>query len=113
MNVRHRSEPLLTWRAKPIMLRLDSSYSPAPVATAGPVERNSRVVVAAIAFAIAWILLLYGDTTRSIVSIWIRSPTFTHGFLVVPVVLALVWRRRRALATVAVKPCIPACGVLL
>jgi exosortase len=38
------------------------------------------------------------------VSIWARSDTFAHGFLVVPIVLWLVWRQRHALAVVAPTP---------
>lgn len=33
----------------------------------------------------------------SIVAIWERSETFTHGFLVVPIVLFLIWRKRHGL----------------
>jgi len=94
-------------------LRLDPRYSTGPVDAYAPVARDSHVVIATVCFAIAWILAWYGETTRSIVAIWIRSPTFTHGFLVVPVVLALVWRRRKALAAVDVRPCIPAFGALI
>jgi len=33
------------------------------------------------------------------VSIWYRSETFTHGFVILPIVLWLVWRKRAQLAT--------------
>ena len=50
------------------------------------------------------VLLIHRDTVESIVSIWWRSETFAHGFLIVPIVLALVWRRRRALAALQPSP---------
>ena len=47
---------------------------------------------------------LYWDTGASIVGIWSRSETFAHGYAVVPLVLWLVWRRRRHLAALVPAP---------
>ena len=44
------------------------------------------------------ILLLYRDTAMVMVGIWWRSETFAHAFLVLPISLWLVWRRRAQLA---------------
>ena len=44
------------------------------------------------------ILLLYSDTFVAMAGIWTRSETFAHAWLVPPIVLWLVWRRREALA---------------
>ena len=44
-------------------------------------------------------LILFQDTVAAIVTIWIRSDTFTHGFLVPPIAVWLVWRRRHLLAS--------------
>lgn len=55
-------------------------------------------------FALAW----YWETTFSIVSIWERSETFAHGFVVLPLFAYLVWRRRSELASIPVQPCPPA-----
>ena len=46
----------------------------------------------------AAILLLYRDTAIAMVGIWWRSETFAHAFLVVPITLWLVWRKREQLA---------------
>ncbi|AFL76064.1 exosortase 1 [Thiocystis violascens DSM 198] len=46
---------------------------------------------------IAALLALFWSTYASIVSIWWRSETFAHGFLVLPIVAFLVWRKRLAL----------------
>jgi exosortase A len=50
------------------------------------------------------ILALHRETAASIVAIWIRSETFTHGFLVIPICLWLAWRDR---ANVATTPALP------
>lgn len=42
-------------------------------------------------------LVLFGPTALSLIAIWWRSETFAHGFLVIPIVLLLVWGKRRRL----------------
>ncbi len=59
---------------------------------------------AALLLALAWIIFLYRDTMVAMVSIWYRSETFTHGFLVLPISLWLVWRRRQWLAAAPLRP---------
>ena len=53
---------------------------------------------------LAAILLLYRTTVVDMVSIWERSETFAHAFLVPPIVLWLIWRRRAALAGLSPSP---------
>lgn len=53
---------------------------------------------------VALIVTLYRDTAMSMVTIWYRSETFTHGFVVLPITLWLIWRRRKALAALAPRP---------
>ena len=50
------------------------------------------------------ILVIYRDTALSMVEIWARSETFTHGFLVPPISLWLIWRIRKDLAQVLPRP---------
>jgi exosortase A len=45
-------------------------------------------------------LALFWPTAWSMVETWSRSETFTHGFLVVPISLWLIWHRRQHLAAV-------------
>jgi exosortase A len=49
---------------------------------------------------LAWVLLLYFPTTLSMISIWGRSETFAHGYVVIPMFLYLLWREREPLANV-------------
>jgi exosortase A len=39
-------------------------------------------------------ILLFLPTWKSIVDIWIRSETYTHGFLVAPISMWLIWNQR-------------------
>jgi exosortase A len=48
---------------------------------------------------------------RTIVQVWMSSETYTHGFLVFPATLWLVWQRRAALAALPIHPFWP--GLLL
>lgn len=65
------------------------------------------IVVTAVLLA-AWVLALYFPTTLSMVSIWERSETFAHGFVVFPIFLYLLWRQRAELATLERTVCLPA-----
>jgi exosortase A len=51
-----------------------------------------------LALLLAGIVLLYWNTAVGMVSIWARSDTFMHAFLVLPISLWLVWQRRQELA---------------
>lgn len=42
-------------------------------------------------------VVIYYETWRSIVDIWIRSETFAHGFIIAPISLWLIWTRRSKL----------------
>ena len=53
---------------------------------------------------LAVLLLLYRDTALAMVSIWYRSETFAHAFVVPPIALWLMWRRRADLAPLRARP---------
>ena len=63
-----------------------------------------RLMLPALCFCLAWILFWYWDTAVAMVTIWYRSETFAHAFLVPPISLWLIWRQRHALATLAPRP---------
>ena len=48
--------------------------------------------------------LVFYETVASMVAIWLRSDTFAHGFLILPISLWLVWRRRDQLAGAVARP---------
>jgi exosortase A len=52
----------------------------------------------ALLLTMAAVLLLYRDSFGAMVAIWSRSDTFAHAFLVPPISLWLIWRRRAPLA---------------
>lgn len=55
----------------------------------------------------ALLLVLFGlfwPTFFSMVEIWERSETFTHGYLIFPISAWLIWRQRHELARIAPRP---------
>lgn len=50
------------------------------------------------------LLGIYRDTFLSIVEIWSRSDTFAHGFLIFPISVWLIWRRRSVVAGMSPRP---------
>lgn len=68
----------------------------APSATDARVS-TWQVSTAALAFVVAALLWLYWDAAVAAVSVWYGSPTFNHGFIVLPVVAYLIYERRSLL----------------
>lgn len=72
---------------------------------AGLLDQPSARMIALLTLAtIAAILIIYRETTWSMVSIWERSDTFAHGFLIFPFSAYLVWTQRKRLGTLSIKP---------
>ena len=63
---------------------------------------------ALVAISLATVLVIFLPTFLEIVYIWDRSPTFTHGWLVIPAFLYLVWQQRAELAATPIRPFPPA-----
>src|SRR5512132_74315 len=80
---------------------LTASAVPGPRAAVDP---GWRVGLPLVVVAIVAILAIHWPTVESIVAIWSRSETFAHGFLIVPIVLVLIWQRRRELAVLTPSP---------
>jgi len=68
-----------------------------------PVDRW-RTALLALGVLLVGIVLLYLDTAIVMVGIWSRSETFAHAFLVPPISLWLIWRRRELLAQMTPRP---------
>jgi exosortase A len=65
-----------------------------------------------LALAVLAILLMHLPTASAIVAIWLRSPTFNHGMLVLPVAAWLAWRQRARLDGLMLGPWPPALWLL-
>ena len=90
-------------------MKTETHFEPeAGVGNAG----DARVAVLAVALLVAGFLVAFWPTAASIESIWRRAETFAHGYVVVPIVLWLVWRKRDVLATLPVTPFWPALAVV-
>ncbi len=50
--------------------------------------------------SIVLLSLMFFNTIDSMVQIWLRSETFTHGFLILPISLYLVWLNKKALSSI-------------
>lgn len=67
---------------------------------------------AAAAYSVA-LLLLFHQTAWSMVAIWLRSETFAHGLLIVPISLWLIWRQRADLVSLVPRPTLAVAGLLV
>lgn len=71
-------------------------------ATMGPISVRASLWTTGLYFVV--LLLIYQETTWSMVYIWSRSDTFAHGFLILPISIWLVWTHRDLLTPVSPKP---------
>jgi exosortase A len=55
---------------------------------------------------------LYFDTASTIVALWNSSETFAHGYVILPISLWLIWRRRANFHAIPAQPCLPALALL-
>jgi exosortase A len=67
-------------------------------------DRGWRFALPLVIGAVIIVLAIHAATVESIVAIWWRSETFAHGFLIVPIVLALIWHRRHELSELTPRP---------
>ena len=77
----------------------------APAVPAVPLTRASAILIA---LALLAPFALYFGTVRSIVSIWNSSETFAHGYVILPISLWLLWRKRENFSLYPPKPYAPA-----
>jgi exosortase A len=83
----------------------------ANVATpAAPKLGHAAMVLMALAMLAPF--ALYFGTVHSIVSIWNSSETFAHGYVILPISLWLVWRRRANFSLYPPQPYAPALALL-
>lgn len=75
------------------------------------VRLDGRFAALLVVAVLLSVLFGYAETARSMVEIWRSSDTFSHGFVVVPIALWLVWLRRIEIARLPVAPFWP--GLLL
>jgi exosortase A len=69
---------------------------------------TSRTSVMLIVLVLLAPFLLYLGTVRSIISIWNSSETFAHGYVILPISLWLIWRRRENFSLYPPQPYVPA-----
>jgi exosortase A len=79
---------------------------------AGSVSRW-RSPLLACGLAVAALLVMFAPTFGAMVTIWSRSDTFAHGYLVAPISLWLIWRLKDPLAQLTPKPALRWVGVLV
>lgn len=80
--------------------------------TPQPAAPRWRATLAACAVIFAALLGLFWSTASGMAYIWYNFETYTHGFLILPISLWLIWQKRRHLAAFTPQPS-PALLVLL
>jgi exosortase A len=79
-------------------------------AAAPPLSANTLTMLA-LAFLAPFVF--YFATAKSLVDVWNSSETFAHGYIILPISLWLIWRRRANFSALPPQPWWPAVGLLL
>jgi len=74
-----------------------------PVSIPSLFKENTTAIIKVVIMA-ALVILLYYPVLRLLIADWINLPDFSHGFLVLPISLYLVWKRRERLKSPSL-PC--------
>lgn len=74
------------------------------VLVAGQQQRAWTWALASLGAVLIALVLIFWSTAAGMVTIWWRSETFTHAFIVPPMVFWLAWRRRDLLLQMTPKP---------
>ena len=65
---------------------------------------NGKVLSIILTVYCLLVALAFHETLISMVAIWIRSETFAHGFLILPISLWLTWRMRDGFSSLRIRP---------
>jgi exosortase A len=66
--------------------------------------RNALIAAGTVVFYLAVFALLFWNDSIGAFRVWTDSPTFHHCFLILPISLFMVWRRRQALEGIGFLP---------
>ena len=85
---------------------------PPPGLAQGAAVRHNATTMLLIVLAMLAPCVFYFATAKSIVDIWIKSETFAHGFIILPISLWLIWRRRANFTALPPTPYWPALALV-
>lgn len=89
-----------------------SATTPLAATATTPVHTNPMPLLALTCAVMAALIALYFNTSATIVALWNSSETFAHGYIIVPLSLWLIWRRRANFQAIPAQPCLPALALL-
>ncbi len=76
-------------------------------------KRNTVIGLAVLALAWLASALLFEPTWATLVAKWMDDNTYTHGFLILPICLWLIWQRRVTVSAMPATPFWPALAVVI
>lgn len=87
-----------------MFLKPPPGVDPAAAATIPAPTSLHKASIAALAIALLSPILLFWGTAMTMVGIWNSSDTFAHGYVILPISLALIWRQRAWFAHIPARP---------
>ena len=85
-------------------MKLDTDQVLAVRATPASADKRWAATLAGVAISLLAILALYWDSAYSMAATWARSTAYNHGYLIAPIAIWLVWRKREEVASLSPRP---------
>lgn len=82
----------------------DAETDAASVSDTQPSKNSWGFSAAVTILSVIAVFTVYWPTVWSMITVWLESDTFTHGFIILPISVFLIWRKRQELAMVQPKP---------
>lgn len=77
---------------------------PVPTASVPALRRANSVGLIAVSLVVAAFLASYAPNIAALARQWQAEPNYSHGFLVAPLALMILWQRRERLEALVLKP---------
>ncbi len=87
--------------------RINESFAMNHIAASRTMQADDhqwRLILPLFSLVVIAILLIFRHTFLGMAGIWARSDTYAHGFVVLPITLWLIWRKRSEVARLTPRP---------
>ena len=65
-------------------------------------QQTPQILLVATALIAACFVLAFHSTLSGLLNAWAANEDYSHGFLIIPISLYLIWRKRQELATLKI-----------
>ena len=69
-----------------------------------PNQRATKTAIFLFALLVSTFILAYFPVWKRLIMAWAKSEEYSHGFLIIPICIYILWRKKESLAEVPIRP---------